>query len=68
MAEVGTFLYKESGIRIVSYFSIVTLEITVLIVIIIFIRSNYIIFTVSKHYFRGIFVSFFDSFILREKI
>lgn len=44
VAEVGYFIYKESGIRIVSEFSIVTLEITMLIVIIIFVRSNYMIF------------------------
>lgn len=50
MVGAGYFIHEESGIRVVSDFSITTLELVILIINIIGI-SNYITFT-CWHYFR----------------
>lgn len=58
----GFLIYKESGITVVSDFSIITLEITLLILIINIVISNYITFTMSRHYFSGLVRGFFGVF------
>lgn len=47
----GYFIHEESGIRVISDFSIITLK-TVILIIIIIVISNYVTFTMLAQFLR----------------